>query len=295
MKLEYKFTDNNHGSFYILLQILSGALLFCVCCIPSFNSIGHFAFQIFSAGALSIICTFLFLLSFKNSLKIISNSLNTFLFIMLILAGVQQIKAQISLEKPLSEGWIYTFYYDKPLTVALVWGFSFLLILILRLVLPHTDKWKRFREDFTFFFRNSSKGFLVFYIFVLIYCFILQRTPQSQTGLNLIPFNMIMTYIDGSTSLYESIFYFTGNFICFFPFGFLYKSFKKTNDTVKIILIPIVISLLIELSQLILKNGNFDVDDILLNTAGFYLGVGIHYLFNKARFFISKGNEETIF
>ncbi len=283
------------SSFISALKVFLFSLFFCACCIPSFRSIGHFVFQISTAAVLSFVCTAVIFLVFRSSLRSLADSLSVFLLIMLSIAVYQQITAQFSLDVPFSEGWIYTFYYDKPLTVAIVWGVSFLSTLILRLILPYTEMYAGFRADFSLFLKRSSKGFLVYYIFVLVYCFVLQRAPQTQSGVNLIPFNMIMTYINSSTSVYESLFYFTGNFICFLPFGFLYAVSKKKPEWLRLISLPIVISLLIEVSQLLLKNGNFDVDDILLNALGFYIGVSLVFLLNFIRSSITSGKEKTIF
>ncbi len=294
MKLKYdSFKDQS--SFISAIKALLFSLFFCICCIPSFRSIGHFVFQMSTAAALSLVCTVVIFLAFRSSLKCIADSLSVFLLIMLSIAVYQQISAQLSLDSPFSEGWIYTFYYDKPLTVAIVWGVSFISAVILRLLIPFTEEYKGFRDDFSVFFKRSSRGFLIYYIFVLVYCFILQRSPQTQSGINLIPFNMIMTYINGSTSLYESLFYFTGNFICFLPFGFLYSASRKKREWLKLIALPVVISLIIEASQILLKNGNFDVDDIILNSLGFYLGTGAVFLFDFLRNLITEGKEKTIF
>ena len=70
---------------------------------------------------------------------------------------------------------------------------------------------------------------------------------------------------------------------------------RKEPDFFKSLLLAPVLSLAIELSQLLLKNGNFDVDDIILNSLGFYLGYCILLIFDKIRSIITKGAEKTIF
>ncbi|MNP84383.1 VanZ like family protein [compost metagenome] len=35
--------------------------------------------------------------------------------------------------------------------------------------------------------------------------------------------------------------------------------------------------------QLVFKRGSFDVDDLILNAAGFLLGVGIYKIYNRLR------------
>ncbi|MBQ8559571.1 MAG: VanZ family protein [Tyzzerella sp.] len=63
-----------------------------------------------------------------------------------------------------------------------------------------------------------------------------------------------------------------GNILIFLPFGFFmpmasrYRSFLTTS------IYSLALSLVVELSQLFLKVGCFDVDDLLLNTIGGMLG-----------------------
>ena len=64
-----------------------------------------------------------------------------------------------------------------------------------------------------------------------------------------------------------------GNVICFMPFGFLVPMAKKKQASLwEIGGYAFLTSLVIELSQLVLKIGVFDVDDLLLNTLGGVLG-----------------------
>lgn len=64
-----------------------------------------------------------------------------------------------------------------------------------------------------------------------------------------------------------------GNIIAFMPFGFLLpKVFEKTRTLFLIILFSFEMSLFAELIQLIFQLGCFDVDDLLLNTFGGFLG-----------------------
>ena len=73
-----------------------------------------------------------------------------------------------------------------------------------------------------------------------------------------------------------------GNVLAFMPFGFLLPI--VSNRKVRIILTIILsfaLSLLIELGQLVTRVGAFDVDDILLNTIGGFLGFLIYALIYK--------------
>lgn len=64
-----------------------------------------------------------------------------------------------------------------------------------------------------------------------------------------------------------------GNVLAFTPFGFLLPLLNKAYRKFYLItFISILFSFAIELSQLLLKVGVFDVDDILMNSLGGVLG-----------------------
>jgi glycopeptide antibiotics resistance protein len=93
-------------------------------------------------------------------------------------------------------------------------------------------------------------------------------------NLNLIPFRTIISYLKLIPSLPQiALKNLLGNIILFMPFGFLIPIlWSKTNSSQKIIIISIIFSFVLEISQLILHLGSFDIDDIFLNTLGALLG-----------------------
>lgn len=269
------------------------AAAYFLCCLPSFQLIGRFALQMFLSVLLSAFCTALFFFALPRSLQVIGKGLSLFLVAMLSAAIAQQILEQVRAEQ--FTGWVNTFFYDRPLTVAVVWAVGFVLPMALRLFLPYRQSLETFRADYACFFKDASGVFLLFYVCVLAYCFLLQRTPGGESGLNLIPFAMIFTYFGTMSFAYESIFYLIGNVLCFFPFGFFYRIYKRRFDWPRLILVPIVLSLLIEVSQILLGMGDFDVDDIIMNATGFYFGYFLSFLFDKIRGKITAGEETSIF
>lgn len=269
------------------------AAAYFLCCLPSFHLIGKFALQMTLSVFFSAGCTVVFFFAIPRSLLVIGKGLSLFLSAMLCAALVEQIGQQIKAGK--ITGWIQTFFYDKPLTVAVVWAVAFVLLLALRLFLPQSASLATFREDFARFFRDASGMFMLFYMCVLIYCFLLQRKPGGESGMNLIPFSMILAYIGAMSYAYETVFYLIGNVLCFFPFGFFYRIRHRKADWVRLILMPIVLSLLIEVSQILLGMGDFDVDDIIMNAFGFYFGYFLSFLCDKIREKRTAGEETTVF
>jgi glycopeptide antibiotics resistance protein len=69
-----------------------------------------------------------------------------------------------------------------------------------------------------------------------------------------------------------------GNVIAFMPFGYFVPAlFRRAGHGLTVGLVSFLVSLLIECTQLICKVGSFDVDDLLLNTAGGILGYLVYW------------------
>ncbi len=70
-----------------------------------------------------------------------------------------------------------------------------------------------------------------------------------------------------------------GNVAAFLPYGFFLPILsKKFQNCFKVFLLSFLLSLAVELLQLIFKVGCFDVDDLLLNIIGGVIGYGIYRL-----------------
>ena len=99
---------------------------------------------------------------------------------------------------------------------------------------------------------------------------------------NLIPLKVIKeTYYEVFINKHINYFIinFLGNIIMFIPIGFLIKYLWNVKDK-KVILIGSSISLFIELSQLFLQRGT-DIDDIILNTLGTFIGLKLYKTMKK--------------
>nr|HQH63839.1 hypothetical protein [Clostridiales bacterium] len=106
---------------HIALSLCLAALL-TGCVLPSFMNIGKVALQVISPLVLAAVVALLSLV-FKDGIGRMAPAMNLFLAGMVGAAVVDQALLQIARNKSLSSGsgFIYMFYYDKPLTVALVW------------------------------------------------------------------------------------------------------------------------------------------------------------------------------
>ena len=83
---------------------------------------------------------------------------------------------------------------------------------------------------------------------------------------------------------YRAVVNLVGNVLCFVPIGMI---LPVTADYWKyfhrVLVFSMTFSLVIEFTQLIAKVGSFDVDDIILNTAGGIVGYIVFFISSKLR------------
>jgi glycopeptide antibiotics resistance protein len=97
---------------------------------------------------------------------------------------------------------------------------------------------------------------------------------------NLKPFVYLFDY----PSLREALLNLIGNTALFIPLGIVWPAvFKKLNTHRKIIAAGMGMSLTIELLQLPFYDRASDIDDLILNSAGYLIGYGIYLLIMRLR------------
>ena len=100
---------------------------------------------------------------------------------------------------------------------------------------------------------------------------------SHEVGVNLVPFTIFKHYKD----IFDR--QITGNFIMLLPLGiFLPLLYKHASSLIKVILISLLISISIELIQLINNSRRTDIDDVILNTAGAMIGYLIYKSVRKS-------------
>lgn len=98
--------------------------------------------------------------------------------------------------------------------------------------------------------------------------------------LNVKPFIYLFDY----PTMREALINLIGNTAMFIPLGIVWPGvFKKLNTHRKVIAAGFGVSLTIEILQLPFFGRSTDIDDLILNTAGFLLGYGIYLLAGKLR------------
>lgn len=107
-------------------------------------------------------------------------------------------------------------------------------------------------------------------------------------SINLVPFKTILPYVNDASYSKVAIRNLLGNIFLFVPFGLLLPAIRPRIDSYKkMFIFSILFSLFFEATQLLLRIGSFDVDDLILNTLGAMLG---YFLFS--RFFLKEFNEK---
>ena len=115
-----------------------------------------------------------------------------------------------------------------------------------------------------------------------------------QQNSNLIPFGNTYEYIMGADKFNMDIIINNtlGNIMIFIPLGiFLPILFKKLRIFIQVLVCSMIISFTIEALQFSLQIGQFDIDDVILNTVGSAVG----YLIIKLLIRVSKLSRWTIF
>ncbi|WHX98020.1 VanZ family protein [Neobacillus sp. DY30] len=131
---------------------------------------------------------------------------------------------------------------------------------------------------------------LVFYLFALVVLLFFGTRGYIWTDLtlieyiksssNFVPFKTISTFIrvffDGSMNMDIPIKNLAGNFIMFLPMGIYLPYFIKRINKASVFSISMIILLfVIEVTQLVIRRGSFDIDDFILNMFGALIGFGI--------------------
>lgn len=145
-------------------------------------------------------------------------------------------------------------------------------------------------SDYKRFYRNFWLGFIPMYIFILFLCF--AREPFSvERTVNIIPFQgtflMLKAFIKNPQVSFEAPLIFFGNLVIFIPLPFVIKRILEKASAFLIGVIGFVAPILIESYQYLFYCGDADVDDLILNWAGFAVGFVLYsILMNKKRFYL---------
>lgn len=126
--------------------------------------------------------------------------------------------------------------------------------------------------------------YMVLLIYFLFFAQEMGRTADKQYRYNLVLFFEIRRFIRNIDYLgWKSVIInVLGNVVAFMPFGYYVpKIIKKKLGILYTTILSFEFSLIVEFVQLVTKLGCFDVDDLMLNTIGGFLGYLCFYLIDR--------------
>lgn len=132
------------------------------------------------------------------------------------------------------------------------------------------------KVNFVFYKEMMMLAFII-YIMCIFYVVTFQDVSWSTS--NFIPFKEMFRYQFGSRLFFKNV---IGNMIMFLPYGFFIGYFLRLDKKRMVVILITITSLTIELTQL--KIGRvFDIDDILLNVLGGFIGFNMYLLLIKIK------------
>lgn len=120
---------------------------------------------------------------------------------------------------------------------------------------------------------------LYLYTMSLLILLFFRPNDQSYNSVNLIPFSTISFYLSGKVSMLISFYNLAANIGLFIPYG-IYLRLNNVSIR-KMIYSPVLAIVSIELLQFFTHRGSLDIDDLLLNLLGVYLGCLFYPLFHR--------------
>ncbi len=98
---------------------------------------------------------------------------------------------------------------------------------------------------------------------------------------NIIPFRTILSYLNGGHGWLIATLNLAGNIVLLVPIGFLVPFVYTAMTGKKSFFLAIATGFAIEGTQVLLRVGIFDIDDVILNALGVMVGYWIFILFFK--------------
>jgi glycopeptide antibiotics resistance protein len=131
--------------------------------------------------------------------------------------------------------------------------------------------------------KKFYKIIIVPYVLFLLYLmfFGMGRTQMDDNLLTIEPIFSTINFIKGCISWKDIVIIVVGNVVMFIPFGFLGWIFPKLKELKSLLFTFISAITIVEATQYFTRMGIFEVDDIILNTFGVFLGFLMRGLVEK--------------
>ncbi|MEH7308771.1 VanZ family protein [Neobacillus drentensis] len=113
-------------------------------------------------------------------------------------------------------------------------------------------------------------GLLTLYTLALVILLFFRPNDQSYNSINLVPFSTVTFYLSGKVNWLIAFYNLAANIGLFIPYGLFLK--LKDFTQWKALFIAFLMIACIEVLQFVSHRGSLDIDDLLLNLLGVYLG-----------------------
>lgn len=129
--------------------------------------------------------------------------------------------------------------------------------------------------------KTKAVRFVLFCLYLLVLSYLLffaesfGRGASGEYRYNFVPFTEIRRYLTywETIGLAGVAMNLLGNIVAFMPFGYFMSGLTENKlKTVSVVLFSMEFSILVEIIQLVTKLGSCDVDDVILNTLGGWIG-----------------------
>lgn len=121
--------------------------------------------------------------------------------------------------------------------------------------------------------------YLLFVIYLLSLFYIVTFQDDNYGTFNLIPFKEMFRYSITSKLFIKNI---IGNILLFMPFGLFVAAYLDVRSVTPVVILTLISSMSIEVVQKIIGRV-FDVDDIILNILGGFIGAVVYIILDKLR------------
>lgn len=162
--------------------------------------------------------------------------------------------------------------YLHPIVLSTVllclWGFITFIVLLIR------------KETISIKY-TTFLWFLSLYTLSLLVLLFFRPSNQTYGTYNLIPFSTIYFFLSGKVNLLISFYNLSANVVLFIPYGIflMIKGVKFSKS--ELFYVPLVIISVVECLQYITHRGSLDIDDLILNIIGVFLGYLLYPVFRR--------------
>jgi glycopeptide antibiotics resistance protein len=154
--------------------------------------------------------------------------------------------------------------YLHPVVLVVLFFCIFVVNLAIYLILTKQQVWIR---------RPFLIAALILYTLSLLVLLFMRPSEPAYDNSNLVPFKTISLYLSGNADWFVSFYNLTANVGLFVPFGVLMAVWTRRFLTRAFL--PFALISCIEITQLLTNRGSLDVDDLILNVLGFYIGYSL--------------------